>query len=68
MEKYIFLDFDGVLNTPKGKFDQKAIGKLRCLLENVMSRSSFLPPGDCKAWSTYGNYGRSIICQVRLLT
>ena len=24
MEKYIFLDFDGVLNTPKGKFDQKA--------------------------------------------
>lgn len=33
MEKYIFLDFDGVLNTPKGKFDQKAIGKLRCLLE-----------------------------------
>lgn len=25
MEKYIFLDFDGVLNTPKGKFDQKAI-------------------------------------------
>lgn len=26
MEKYIFLDFDGVLNTPKGKFDQKAIG------------------------------------------
>lgn len=33
MEKYIFLDFDGVLNTPKGKFDQKAIGKLRRLLE-----------------------------------
>lgn len=33
MEKYIFLDFDGVLNTPKGKFDQKAIGTLRCLLE-----------------------------------
>jgi histidinol phosphatase-like enzyme len=32
MEKYIFLDFDGVLNTPKGKFDQKAIGKLRRLL------------------------------------
>ena len=27
MEKYIFLDFDGVLNTPKGKFDQKAIGE-----------------------------------------
>lgn len=33
MEKYIFLDFDGVLNTSKGKFDQKAIGKLRRLLE-----------------------------------
>lgn len=33
MEKYIFLDFDGVLNTPKGKFDQKAIAKLRRLLE-----------------------------------
>ena len=33
MEKYIFLDFDGVLNTPKGKFDQKAIGTLRRLLE-----------------------------------
>ena len=29
MEKYIFLDFDGVLNTPKGKFDQKAIGTNR---------------------------------------
>lgn len=33
MEKYIFLDFDGVLNTPKGKFDQKAIDNLRYLLE-----------------------------------
>lgn len=27
------MDFDGVLNTPKGKFDQKAIDKLRRLLE-----------------------------------
>jgi len=33
MEKYIFLDFDGVLNTPKGKFDQKTIDNLRYLLE-----------------------------------
>lgn len=33
MEKYIFLDFDGVLNTPKGKFDKKAIDCLRRLLE-----------------------------------
>lgn len=33
MEKYIFLDFDGVLNTPKGKFDKKAIDNLRRLLE-----------------------------------
>ena len=33
MEKYIFLDFDGVLNTPKGKFDKKAIDNLRYLLE-----------------------------------
>lgn len=33
MEKYIFLDFDGVLNTPKGKFDKKAIENLRRLLE-----------------------------------
>lgn len=24
MEKYIFLDFDGVLNTPKGKFDHES--------------------------------------------
>ena len=32
MEKYIFLDFDGVLNTPKGKFDQKAIGTNRRFL------------------------------------
>ena len=32
MEKYIFLDFDGVLNTPKGKFDQKAIGTNRHFL------------------------------------
>ena len=38
MEKYIFLDFDGVLNTPKGKFDQKAIGKLRRLLERCYAK------------------------------
>lgn len=63
MEKYIFLDFDGVLNTPKGKFDQKAIGKLRCLLERCDAKIIILPPGDCKAWSTYDNYGRSIIAR-----
>lgn len=33
MEKYIFLDFDGVINTPKGKFDKKAIANLCRLLE-----------------------------------
>ena len=33
MEKYIFLDFDGVINTPKGKFDKNAIANLRRLVE-----------------------------------
>lgn len=68
MEKYIFLDFDGVLNTPKGKFDQKAIGKLRRLLERCDAKVIISSTWDCKAWSTYGIYGRSIICQVKLLT
>ena len=29
MEKYIFLDFDGVINTPKGKFAKKAVANLQ---------------------------------------
>lgn len=33
MEKYIFLDFDGVINTSKGKFDKNAIVNLRRLVE-----------------------------------
>ena len=33
MEKYIFLDFDGVINTPKGKFAKKAVANLLHLLE-----------------------------------
>ena len=35
MEKYIFLDFDGVINTPKGKFDKNAVTNLRRLLERT---------------------------------
>ena len=33
MEKYIFLDFDGVINTPKGKYAGKAVAKLLHLVE-----------------------------------
>ena len=33
MEKYIFLDFDGVINTPKGKFAKKAVANLLHLVE-----------------------------------
>lgn len=33
MEKYIFLDFDGVINTPKGKFAKKAVAYLFHLVE-----------------------------------
>ena len=33
MEKYIFLDFDGVINTPKGKFDKKVEANLIHLVE-----------------------------------
>ncbi len=32
MEKYIFLDFDGVLNTSRGMFDKHAIDNLRRLV------------------------------------
>ena len=60
MEKYIFLDFDGVINTPKGKFDKNAVAK------ELMLRSSFLPLGDCKAWSTYSNYGKNTTCLAKL--
>ena len=35
MEKYIFLDFGGVINTPKGKFDKNAMTNLRRLLERT---------------------------------
>ena len=35
MEKYIFLDFDGVINTLKGKFDKNAVTNLRRLLERT---------------------------------
>ena len=35
MEKYIFLDFDGVINTPKGKFGKNAVTNLRRLLERT---------------------------------
>ena len=35
MKKYIFLDFDGVINTPKGKFDKNAVTNLRRLLERT---------------------------------
>lgn len=43
MEKYIFLDFDGVLNTPKGKFDQKAIGMNRhfLMIQNSLHQYHF---------------------------
>ena len=33
MKKYIFLDFDGVINTQKNKFDKNAMANLRHLLE-----------------------------------
>jgi histidinol phosphatase-like enzyme len=33
MEKYIFLDFDGVINTPKGKFAKKTVANLLHLVE-----------------------------------
>ena len=33
MEKYIFLDFDGVINTPNGRFDKKTTTNFRYLLE-----------------------------------
>mgnify|MGYP004488143657 FL=1 len=32
MKKYIFLDFDGVINTQNDKFDKKAVANLRRLL------------------------------------
>ena len=35
MEKYIFLAFDGVINTPIGKFDKNAVTNLRRLLERT---------------------------------
>ena len=35
MEKYTFLDFDGVINTPKGKFAKKVVANLRRLLERT---------------------------------
>lgn len=43
MEKYIFLNFDGVLNTPKGKFDQKAIGTNRrfLMIQNSLHQYHF---------------------------
>lgn len=43
MEKYIFLDFDGVLNTAKGKFDQKAIGMNRhfLMIQNSLHQYHF---------------------------
>lgn len=43
MKKYIFLDFDGVLNTPKGKFDQKAIGTNRrfLMIQNSLHQYHF---------------------------
>lgn len=65
MEKYIFLDFDGVINTQNDKFDKNAMANLRRLLEKLMLRSSFLPHGDCKAWSTYSNCGRNTICKTK---
>lgn len=68
MEKYIFLDFDGVLNTLKGKFDKKAIDSLRRLLERSDAKVITLPLGGCKAWSTCSNCGRRISCQARLQT
>ena len=35
MEKYTFLDFDGVINTPKGKSAKKVVANLRRLLERT---------------------------------
>ena len=35
MKKYIFLDFDGVINTQNGKFDKNAVANLRRLLERT---------------------------------
>ena len=35
MEKYIFLDFDGVINTQNDKFDKNAMANLRRLLEKT---------------------------------
>ena len=35
MKKYIFLDFDGVINTQNDKFDKNAIANLRRLLERT---------------------------------
>ena len=35
MEKYIFLDFDGVINTQNDKFDKNAVANLRRLLERT---------------------------------
>lgn len=35
MMKYIFLDFDGVINTQNAKFDKKAIANLHRLLEKT---------------------------------
>ena len=35
MKKYIFLDFDGVINTQNDKFDKNAMANLRHLLEKA---------------------------------
>lgn len=66
MEKYIFLDFDGVINTPKGKFAKKAVANLLHLVERSDAKIIILPHGDCKAWSTYSNCGRNTTYQAKL--
>lgn len=66
MEKYIFLDFDGVINTPKGKFAKKAVANLLHLLERSDAKIIILPLGDCKVWSTYSNCGRNTTCLAKL--
>ncbi|WP_297219861.1 HAD domain-containing protein, partial [uncultured Prevotella sp.] len=35
MKKYIFLDFDGVINTQNDEFDKNAVANLRRLLERT---------------------------------
>lgn len=65
MEKYIFLDFDGVINTQNDKFDKNAMANLRRLLEKTDAKVVISSTWRLQGMETYSNCGRNTICKAK---